>query len=258
MDPALAVAVARDARLHVRAWDLDLMKVRLLDLSVSESELLDVDALLEVRRPVSYKGMKRYIGRMSVPSRTDGEKGVWFDSRNEHDHYRDLLLSLDVVEMTTQPLRFDWIFSDGLRSHVPDALLLLGDGSRLLIDVTRDAKLSDPKTRATFTLTAATCDELGWRYEVRTELSPQHVSNVSAIWSCRWARPQQARAWREQAEAVVGLQVWTAATVLGGGNPTYAGIWHLVANQVLALPLADPIRLDSTIGAGRRIGQWPL
>lgn len=101
-------AVALTTRILTRQWDRDGCRIQLHDDGVGDLVAPPVENLMEVRRPLSYRGMKSYIGRMCVPSSDGSGRGVWFESRNEQDNYRDFLICHDVTEMATQPLRFEW------------------------------------------------------------------------------------------------------------------------------------------------------
>lgn len=97
---------ALGAWISTREWDPMTDAIQVRSRPVAELGCVDVSTLLEVRRPVSYAGMTNYIGRMPVPSRHDA-RAVWFESRNEQENYRDLLMTEDVAELATQPLRIE-------------------------------------------------------------------------------------------------------------------------------------------------------
>jgi len=195
--------------------------------------------------------MRSYIGRMRVPSRFEG-RSVWFESRNEQEHWHRLLMTESVSEMATQPLRFCWQFPSGVRTHIPDALVLLDDGRRLLVDVTRRQRLAQQEMATVVMLTERTARTLGWSYAVLTEMSAQEVQNVSAIWSCRGVNdfPDETLA-GQAARLPDSVQVLPAARLLGAGHPNLCAVWHLVAHRLLVVDLAAPIRADTVL---RRIG----
>lgn len=135
-----------------------------------------------------------------------------------------------------------------MRSHVPDALFVTEDAMVTLLDITRASRLDSAEARAIFLLTGATAAAMGWRYEVRGQLSGQHQRNISFIWACRRAPAEQADRWAEQARALPPqCTVHAAARLLGGPRPDYGAVWHLVATRRLFLDLAAPIAIDSAL-----------
>lgn len=248
-------AVAVTTRILTRQWDSAGCHVQLHDDGVGDLVEPPIESLMAVRRPLSYQGMKSYIGRMCVPSSDGSGRGVWFESRNEQDNYRDFLICHDVTEMATQPLRFEWTFAGGLRTHVPDALVRLADGSVKLLDVTTRKKMADPQLLAVTALTHRTCEALGWSYEVRYELEPQHARNVAMIWACRTAPMEQAQRWGAiAAEMPDGIQVLPAARLLSAdlNTPNLGAVWHLVATGMLAVRLTQRLASDTPLHQGFR------
>lgn len=221
---------------------------RVEDLSLDEAADLTSDSLLEVRRPVSYAGMSNYIGRMALPSQAHEAHAGWFESRNEQEHYRELLMRQPIVQMATQPMRLAWAFPSGVRSHVPDALHLTIDGRVTLVDVTRRRRLETPEAVAIFLLAQATARALGWRYELRDELSAQHQRNVSLVYSHRHPTSSTPM-WRAAVKGMpASQQVLQAAQSLGSGtSPNYAAVWHLVATRHLFIDLARALTPDAVV-----------
>lgn len=208
-----------------------------------------VSALASVRRPASYQGMANSIGRMCLPSlHVDGHAG-WYESRNEQDNYRDLLVTRAVVDMSTQAMRLEWVLPGGVRSHVPDAVYRSRDGVVTVLDVTRRARLEDPRLMAVLLLTRATADALGWRYEVRTELAPQHRRNVSFVYSHRHVPDRLPADWQTRLQELAPTtQLWAAAAALGTRTaPSYAAVFHLVARRHLFIDLRNPVTADALV-----------
>ena len=242
------VDVVRLTRVTVRRRSGVMDASRVEDLSLDEAAALTPDSLLEVRRPVSYKGMRNYIGRMALPSQVHEAHAGWFESRNEQEHYRELLMRHAVVQMATQPLRLAWAFPSGVRTHVPDAFHLTVDGRATLVDVTRRKRLETPEAVAIFLLAQATARAMGWRYELHDELSPQHQRNVSLVYSHRHATPST-HTWRAAVKGMPATQqVLQAAQTLGAGtSPNYAAVWHLVATRHLFIDLARALTPDAVV-----------
>lgn len=241
-------AVLAGARVVARRRDEAGEQVRTQDLSLAEAATQRPDDLVEVRRPVSYRGMRNYIGRMGLPSqRHEGHAG-WFESRNEQENYRNLLIEQPVVQLATQPLRLEWPLRSGIRTHIPDGMYLTVDGRVVLMDVTRRSRLLSPEAVAIFRLAQLTARAMGWEYELRGELTAQHQRNVSMIYSHRHETPN-ATAWRAQLRAMpADQQVVQAAEALGTPlRPAYAAVWHLVATRHLFLDLSAPLVRDSIV-----------
>lgn len=245
-DPARRAAVAEAATATVLAADAaGRALVGTADLHTLAST--EPDRLYAVRRPASHKGMRNYISRVAVPS-TAGPKAVWCESFNELSHLRDLLLLCRPVQVTTQPFRLEWVFVSGVRSHVPDFLMRHPDGRTLLVDVTTESKLDDPRVAAILRLTGGCAAAMGWDYEVRTEMPPQRIRNINFIHAGRGDveqdRPASARVLRTAGGT---LDVQRAAELLGDRPQGYARLWDLVAHGLVYVPLERPIDLDTLV-----------
>lgn len=190
------------------------------------------DQLLPVRRPASHKGMTNYISRAVVPTEAHEERAVWCESFNELSHLRDLLITRQPTQVTTQPLRLEWVMTTGVRSHVPDFLLREADGRMLLVDVTTTSKLKDPRLRAILQLTAATAEAVGWDYQVRSELPAQRVRNLNFLHAGRRDTVQdRLAASRQLRQAQRPVDVQRASEILGGPLKASAdcGTWSPTA-----------------------------
>lgn len=136
------------------------------------------------RMPTSHQGMPNFIGIVVVPDLDGRRRPVWFESFNELTHLLDLTIESGVAAVATQPFRLQWTFAGhGVRQHYPDFLVETREGRRLLVDVTRSAKLANSaSTRAICHLTGETARWLGWDYQVRTELPVQRARNLRFLW----------------------------------------------------------------------------
>ena len=97
---------------------------------------------------------------------------------------QSLLLALDFTraeEVLPQPftLRFG-IPGGGFREHVPDFLVVSGDGSRWLLDV-RPARLVKDDDATCFAAAAEAALEAGWRYSVVAGWRPNVRTGVDAL-----------------------------------------------------------------------------
>lgn len=241
--------VAEMTRISVRRWVLGRSSPEVQNLPLAEASRVMPDELTEVRRPVSYRGMRNYIGRIPLPSQEHLAHAGWFESRNEQENYRELVIRRPVTQMVTQPMRMEWLLAAGVRTHVPDALYVDATGQMTLVDVTRLSRLQDPSARAVFTATGLTAQELGWRYELRVELAPQHRRNVAFVYSHRHANPEEAAEWvRRGRELPDTVQLAQAATRLGNHRgEDYQALFHLIATRQLFVDLQSPLVSDSTV-----------
>lgn len=236
------------AGVSVRRVDHDTGHAEELTLALNQAAGLVPDDLAEVRRPVSYAAMSNFIGRMVLPTEAREAHSGWVESRNERENFRDLLMSQPVTQMATQPMRIVWPFVGGVRSHVPDAVALGPGGRATMIDVTRRARLQDPAARAIFLLARATAERMGWNYQLRGELTPQHQRNVSFVYSHRHP-PAGVEELHQRVRAMPSRQqVRDAARLFGSLRvPNYAAVWHLVATGRLFVDLTVPLEADSIV-----------
>ena len=207
---------------------------------------INPDQLSSCRRPPSHIGMPNFIGLLPVPA-SDPRKSVWFESLNEQHHYIDLMLTGAVAQLETQPFRIEWPFARGVREHTPDAFALTRDGTRVLIDVTRQQRLEDPAALAIFVLTAMTAAALGWDYELRVELPLQRVRTLRFLWAYRLdPLPDE---WRAMTEAVQRITHPCSIAQLASslGNVVAAPVWQLIGHGVAHVDLDRPLTPDSAV-----------
>lgn len=249
--PEAAAAIGGAASFSVRAWDHETGSINVMEnASGREVGRLTPDELIEVRRPSSYPGKRSYLGKIPVPTVAHSSRSVWFESLNELYHYRDLLMTRPIVEFSSQPMEIVWVFSRGLRSHVPDCVVQMNDGGRLLVDVTTSDRLSDPRARAIFRLTAATARSLGWEYELRVEMAAQQQRNISFVLAHRPAAEDQLVDWLKRlTRARLPQSTYSLARVLhDDGLP--APVWGLIALGRLSVDMSLPLRPDTLVSDG--------
>jgi len=216
----------------------------------ADAEGLVIDDLRATRRPPSYRGMRNYIGRVSVPS-ARGPSPAWFESLNELTHIRDLMLTESVGALVSQPALVVWQLPDGPRFHYPDFLVRRLDGRPLLCDVTRRSRLAAPTALAQFALMAATAAVAGWEFQLRSELSPQRVRTQSALYACR-SELDLPPDWQERLDEL-GWPA-TLSEVATALDPTSAGMAfasYLIATRRLFVDFDAALRLDSPVNRAR-------
>ncbi len=226
--------------------------------TIDAARRLSPVGLRECRAPTAHVGMPNYTGCIPVPH-PHRPASALVESFNERYQFMDLILTRAVRSFCAQPFRVCWKFARGVRVHTPDALLLLEDGTQLLIDVTRSSKLEDPKAMAVFALTAATADLLGWDYQLRTELPIQRILNVRHLWCYRTdPEPKDLAVWRDQAAALLWpLPVRQARHAFDAGSMGLAAIWHLLGRRHLFVDLDRPITPDTQLSAQACVEEEP-
>lgn len=246
-DPGNDAAIAASAT--IRHWDGQAAHV--VTAPLAEFNSLTPDRLLDVRRPVAYQGMSNYVSTLCVPTGWTTGRSVWCESFNEQSNYRDFLLAHGATQFATQMMRLEWVMVGGIRVHFPDALALGEDGRLTLIDVTTTKRLEDARAAAVFALTRRTCDVMGWRYELFTELSPQRVRNVNAVWAKRVQAPDRSATWQVRSfSAPDRVQFHALARVLGEDRPALNGVLHLIANRWFKADLDSPLRPEAMLWRG--------
>lgn len=253
-DLARRESVASSAHVTVRTFLGGKMPAP-LTVPLDGARTAEPDALCDVRRSVSYVGQQNYAGTVVTPTQWWAWRAVWCESFNERYNYLDLILERGARQVATQCMRLEWRFPSGQRTHVPDAFVLLHDGTRLLVDVTTTKRLEDPAARAVFALTAQTCAALGWEYEVRTELPLQRQRNLSFLRTFQSCPPALVSRARAALNAVsLPSQIHIAAKTLGDGDLT-AGlqlVWVLLAAGDIHCDLSLPLAPDTHVRRGRR------
>lgn len=240
--------IASTATATLRRWSPETLKAQVETAQVSDLSAVTPDQLMEVRRPASHKGMKNYISRVRVPSEAHEVRGVWCESFNELAHMRDLLITRDLLQVSTQPLRIEWLFAEGTRWHVPDFVCRERGGATVLVDVTTKRVLQDPRKHAIFAITAATAAAIGWKYEVRTELPAQRARNLGFIHAARHVVGEDFEpALRRLRHHPLRLDVLGAAQLLASPGGDHQLVWQLVAAGKLHIDLDRPIEHDTLV-----------
>lgn len=90
-----------------------------------------------------------------------------------------------VIGIVAQPFRFETRRSRAHRRHVPDFLLTLDTGERLVVDVKPPRRAADPKVRALHQWTASLCRSVGLGYEVWTGADPIVLANIKFVAAAR-------------------------------------------------------------------------
>jgi hypothetical protein len=224
--------------------------------------LLEVDAGVAdaviggepVRTPAFFKGQSSKPGWYWMASTG---RLVSYESKFERDFLMGADFAGNVTAVLPQPLRLHFERQERPKSHVPDYLLALADGGRVLVDVKGARARSKPLNQVTFTLTQRACDALAWQFHVFTEPNPVYKQNLLFLAGYRNRRytlldvhlPVLATVVTDQdlpvttvvdkVAAAADLPVGVAAAVL------WRGVWTKVVTVPMGVPLngATPVSL---------------
>lgn len=140
---------------------------------LATSALLDEDLFhaVPLRKGHRYPRQRNYHGYYYF---SQTRRHIWHESLLEAATLRWLDMHADIVAIAAQPVELR--FADGSR-HIPDYLALHADHSQVLYDV-KPRKFISPGAELQFANTMAACQEVGWKYEVRTDLPEQVALNL--------------------------------------------------------------------------------
>lgn len=131
-----------------------------------------------------YHGQKHYSG--TYWSATE-QAHVIYESRLELARLLFADFDADVHRIVAQPFLFRTIVDKRGRKHVPDFLLLTGDGP-VVVDVKPFSQLAKPKVSFTLNWTRLLVEERGWRYEVWSEPPDAELATVRFLAGFRDAK----------------------------------------------------------------------
>lgn len=135
------------------------------------------------RIPPRFKGQSNYHGRYYFAS-----LGIHVEHESMNEFTGIMLIDHlhTVTAVAAQPMLIT--FANG-RNHVPDFLVTLSDGRRLLIDV-HESRSTTEAAAELFALTREMCARLGWDYEVIDRLDDVFRWNLE--WMNRYHHPRYA------------------------------------------------------------------
>lgn len=208
------------------------------------------ESALPVRSFFAWPGKRNYEGSWwSSTVRAH----VGFESLLE----REFLMAADhnghVAGIASQPFALLWPKgSKGVRGHVPDFFVRLGDGGGRVVDVRHRDRLASAERQ--FELTREACALIGWEYEVFTGLVEPFASNL------RWLSGyRQDRFAPSPAATSVIVEAFSPATSLSAGarraartlklesSLVQAFAMHLLFTGVLEADLERPLSLESEL-----------
>lgn len=149
-----------------------------MDTTLDRVAVEDLAECLPVREFRWYKGRRHYSGWYwsSTVNRL-----VIYESRLELA--RIMLADFDaaVVGIAAQPFQLVGADGDRIRRHVPDLLVVNGDGGPTVVDVKPASKRDDPDVRALMAWTRETVSSRGWAFEEWYGAPPRLLANITFL-----------------------------------------------------------------------------
>ncbi len=121
-----------------------------------------------------YKGQRHYSGTYWSATTQDH---VIYESRLELTRLLAADFDPSVQDIRAQPFLLKAPVDGGVRTHVPDFLLITAQGP-VIVDVKPRLRLSRPEVTITFEWTRDAVESRGWRYEVWSEPPEVEAENV--------------------------------------------------------------------------------
>lgn len=121
-----------------------------------------------------YRGQKHYSGVYWSATMRDH---VIYESRLELARLLFADFDPSVHGIVAQPFLMKSVVADKVRKHIPDYLLITGQGP-IVVDVKPRQRLRRPEVAATFGWTRRAVESRGWRYEVWSEPPEAELENI--------------------------------------------------------------------------------
>ena len=211
---------------------------------------LDAEAVIKGR---PWRTFPWYLGQLNYSGLywCATERGmVGYESRLELSRLMMADFDTSVKNVVSQPFRI-WGWTAGERIlRVPDYLVIT-DGGPVVIDVTRAAKLRDPKFTAMFDRTRRVVEARGWRYEIANEPPRVEFLNIRFLAGYR-------REWlfadeilddvRHSARGVPVLSIGGIVSHTVCSQPiALAGLLHLLWRQELTFDFTQRLSPTTTV-----------
>lgn len=110
---------------------------------------------------------------------------VSYESKLEAWVLLDIDFSGDCAEILQQPCRLHFGTKEPPYSHIPDFLYRTTQRQRVLVDVKGALAAERPRNAATFAMTRAICDDLGWEFRLAHEPAAAYFHNIRFLGSVR-------------------------------------------------------------------------
>ncbi len=144
-----------------------------------EIELLgrmELRDLVSVRQPGAYKTQKHIPGYFWMEQTKDL---LWYESRLEMMTLKTLDYERDIEWAVSQPFLLSFKWEGKNYTHVPDFLLILKDGTRLLVNAKPKRHLSSARSMRSFSACTYLAERLNWEYVTRSEPPPEYATNIN-------------------------------------------------------------------------------
>ena len=141
-----------------------------------------------------------------------------------------------------------------MRSHAPDWLARLADGTGVVIDC-RPADRVRPRDAAAFATTGRACGTVGWQYRLVHEHDPVLVANVR--WPAAYRHPRHddtAVAARLLAVFELPRALLAGAEVVGDPIAVLPVLYHLLWTGRLVVDLSVPLRDRAVVRVAEAAG----
>ena len=104
---------------------------------------------------------------------------VWYESRLEMFILKQLDFSQKIKAILPQPFCLHFKSDGKRRRHIPDFLVWLEDGKRLLVNVKPRRHVEKPLNQRSFKACTELCEALGWTYVTLSEPNPIFLANLN-------------------------------------------------------------------------------
>lgn len=104
---------------------------------------------------------------------------VWYESRLEMFILKQLDFSQSIEAILPQPFCLHFRDEGRRRRHIPDFLVWLSGGRRLLVNVKPRRHVAKPNNQRSFKACALLSESLGWSYTTLSEPDPIFLANLN-------------------------------------------------------------------------------
>lgn len=104
---------------------------------------------------------------------------VWYESRLEMFILKQLDFTKKITAVLPQPFCLHFKADGKRKRHIPDFMVWLEGGQRLLINVKPKRHIDKPLNQRSFRACTELCESLGWTYATLSEPSPIFLANLN-------------------------------------------------------------------------------
>jgi hypothetical protein len=241
--------VHRASRVRVRYRRAD---GEFADTTLDRVAVDDVVAGLPVREFRWYRGRRHYSGWYWSATMSGL---VAYESRLELARIMLADFDPEVTGIAAQPFQLTGPDGSQVRRHVPDLLLVSGDGGVTVVDVKAAARLEDPLVQAQFSWTRELASCRGWDFETWSGAERHLIENVrflagyrrSSVISADLIPPVLEAACRQAA-------IGSIEQALAGCHPVALvrpAVLHLLWTGRLQADLGSPLSADTLVSPRR-------